>query len=382
MILLGLGVIVFILSFILPERKQKLHEADRKLGEELLRELLEEQMKDVKVKVSEVVEEVITQATEKVERSMERIANEKIMAINEYSDTVLESIHKNNEEVVFLYDMLNDKHKNLKEIAAEVDKRIKAVRESVQESAREIEESAARTVQESAKTLEESAARAAQESVRAVEASAARATQESVRAVEASAARAAQESSKAVEESARAAWESAKAALQQVKDAEETRIRQKKDAERQAEKQVEKQTEKTAHPAIMVEEKREEKLKKEEKKPELSSFAPFSSLPVVESVPYDVIQKETEPVKEEKPKKKTAARKPAKPVPVNRETIPVPGELPEVKLSFANAGDDGKNNNEKILELHKAGKSNMAIARELGLGIGEVKLVIGLFKGV
>ena len=41
-----------------------------------------------------------------------------------------------------------------------------------------------------------------------------------------------------------------------------------------------------------------------------------------------------------------------------------------------------RNNNEAILALHKAGKSNMAIARELGLGVGEVKLVIDLFKGM
>ena len=34
--------------------------------------------------------------------------------------------------------------------------------------------------------------------------------------------------------------------------------------------------------------------------------------------------------------------------------------------------------NTQILEMHKAGKSNMVIARELGLGIGEVSLVIEL----
>ena len=39
------------------------------------------------------------------------------------------------------------------------------------------------------------------------------------------------------------------------------------------------------------------------------------------------------------------------------------------------------NNNEKILELNAAGKSNVEIAKELGLGIGEVKLVIDLFRG-
>ena len=39
------------------------------------------------------------------------------------------------------------------------------------------------------------------------------------------------------------------------------------------------------------------------------------------------------------------------------------------------------NNNEKILELNAKGKSNVEIAKELGLGIGEVKLVIDLFRG-
>ena len=45
---------------------------------------------------------------------LERVTNEKIMAVNEYSDTVLEEINKNHKEVLFLYDMLNDKHDNLK----------------------------------------------------------------------------------------------------------------------------------------------------------------------------------------------------------------------------------------------------------------------------
>lgn len=40
----------------------------------------------------------------------------------------------------------------------------------------------------------------------------------------------------------------------------------------------------------------------------------------------------------------------------------------------------GRNSNERILELYKQGKSKVAIAKELGLGVGEVKLVIDLFK--
>ena len=40
-----------------------------------------------------------------------------------------------------------------------------------------------------------------------------------------------------------------------------------------------------------------------------------------------------------------------------------------------------ENNNDRILRMHKEGISNVDIAKELGLGVGEVKLVINLFKG-
>ena len=40
-----------------------------------------------------------------------------------------------------------------------------------------------------------------------------------------------------------------------------------------------------------------------------------------------------------------------------------------------------ENNNDKILRMYKDGMSNVDIAKELGLGVGEVKLVINLFKG-
>jgi hypothetical protein len=39
-----------------------------------------------------------------------------------------------------------------------------------------------------------------------------------------------------------------------------------------------------------------------------------------------------------------------------------------------------KNHNDDILFLHDAGKTDVEIAKDLGLGLGEVKLVIGLFK--
>lgn len=42
------------------------------------------------------------------------------MAISEYSDTVLNSMNKSHEEIIFMYDMLNDKQERITEIVKEM----------------------------------------------------------------------------------------------------------------------------------------------------------------------------------------------------------------------------------------------------------------------
>lgn len=245
-VLLLLGIVIFVASFIIPERRGRSEAVDRKLEEEQIKELAEKQMTQIQEKLSGAVEETISYAMEKTERSLERITNEKIMAVNEYSDTVLTQIHKNHEETVFLYDMLNDKHQDLKETAAELAQNTKA----------------------------------------------------------------------------------AKASKKPVKE-----------AEKKAEKEKEDKTgiEKAKSPEAA------------EKK-------------AVQTETKDAVQKEPD-TKEKQPQAK------------DMDT------LQAVNISFAPDAEEGRNSNERILALHKEGKSNMAIAKELGLGIGEVKLVIDLFKG-
>lgn len=54
---------------------------------------------------------------------------------------------------------------------------------------------------------------------------------------------------------------------------------------------------------------------------------------------------------------------------------------PVKKARTSKAKVNISNNNEKILKLHSEGKSIVEIAKALGLGTGEVKLVVDLFKG-
>ena len=226
-VLLIAGVIIFTGSFFLPLGGEKNTGIDQKAAKEEIHSLVEEEMNTVRSKMQDKMEETSEDAIEKAERALERLTNEKIMAVNEYSDTVLQEIHKNHEEAMFLYDMLNSKHANIKDTVSKMDKAVKAAENKTLEN----------------KTVENKAA-----------------------------------------------------------------------AEKTA-------TDKTAGT-------------------------------VAEEKTVDASQ---------------------------TETLIQPENSPEIGF-MGETVQEGQNNNEKILEMHKQGKSTVAIAKELGLGVGEVKLVIDLYK--
>lgn len=154
-ILLIAGAIVFILSFLIPVGEGKNRAEAAPLAREEIRDMVSREMDSVKGHVDEVVEEAVTYAMEKTERSLERLSNEKIMAINEYSDTVLAEIHKSHEETMFLYDMLNSKHTNLKNTVSEVNRTVKEAEEAVNSFQRLTPGPDARSKSETAETAEE-----------------------------------------------------------------------------------------------------------------------------------------------------------------------------------------------------------------------------------
>lgn len=129
-VLLAVGGIVFLVSFFLPERKTA-DGSNSKLAEDEMKLLVSREFDAIKSHVDDVVEEAVTYAMEKTERSLERLSNEKIMAVSEYSDTVLAEIHKNHEEAMFLYDMLNNKQVNLKNTVSEINRTVKEAEEKV-----------------------------------------------------------------------------------------------------------------------------------------------------------------------------------------------------------------------------------------------------------
>lgn len=127
LVLLVSGGIVFTLSFLIPTRGEQVADSTKELMNKEVQHVVSGEMSEVRQKISDIVDETITHSVEKMERSLERLSNEKIMAVNEYSETVLEEINKNHKEVMFLYDMLSDKQEDLKTVVSNVDRTVKEV---------------------------------------------------------------------------------------------------------------------------------------------------------------------------------------------------------------------------------------------------------------
>lgn len=124
-VLLIIGAVVFVVSFLIPPGKGDSLAHDREMAKEEIGDLVAKELERIRGQVDDTVEEAMEYSMEKTERSLERISNEKIMAVNEYSETVLQQINKSQQEIMFLYDMLNAKHDNLKNTATEVEQKLR-----------------------------------------------------------------------------------------------------------------------------------------------------------------------------------------------------------------------------------------------------------------
>lgn len=137
--LLVIGVIIFVISFLMPEVPMKKSERELAAEQEEARRLVEQEVDTMRLRVGEATNETVDFAVDKAERSLEKVSNEKIMAVGEYAETVLEEINKNHQEVMFLYDMLKDKQTDLTNTIRKADATVKEI-EDVSHSAMDASE--------------------------------------------------------------------------------------------------------------------------------------------------------------------------------------------------------------------------------------------------
>lgn len=119
--LIIVGIIFVIVSFFIEEKLSQ-KDIDRivSLSENELKVIVDRQLRGAEGEIEDSIAESLEEAHEATKRAMEKETNEKIMAISEYSDTVLESMNKTHNEILFLYSMLGDKHTELTELAGQL----------------------------------------------------------------------------------------------------------------------------------------------------------------------------------------------------------------------------------------------------------------------
>lgn len=117
--LLVLGAVLFAASFVIPDMRAEAKDAA--ISKDEMKKMLDEELKNAQKRMKDTVRETVSSAVEQSDRSLEKVSNEKIMALNEYSESVLEEIGKTHKEAIFLYEMLNDKEADLKNIVCKAE---------------------------------------------------------------------------------------------------------------------------------------------------------------------------------------------------------------------------------------------------------------------
>lgn len=268
--LLTIGLIVIVASFVFSSKSDgdTMHNVKDVT-------FTDKQKEDIKKQIMDILGEQIENVKEQTEISLDKLSNQKMLEMNEYSDTILQEINRNHNEVMFLYDMLNEKKKEINNTVRDMNVTKKEIEKSKIVPKKQ-------TVIDSIKDMSEDTG------------------------------------------------------------------------------------------GFMAS---EELLREEQKDVDTRKKDILNQLDAVVEAVSDDVSADLEAV-EKKPKKRTSTgRTAAKRMKetVKKETLREDNRDPK-------AFETG-NNNEKILQLSKEGKSNVEIAKELGLGIGEVKLVIDLFKG-
>ena len=70
--------------------------------------------------IDSIIEKKMQDIEDKTEARLDKISNTKILEMNEYADGVLKEINRNHNEVMFMYDMLNEKDKEIKTTVKDV----------------------------------------------------------------------------------------------------------------------------------------------------------------------------------------------------------------------------------------------------------------------
>lgn len=116
--LVSAGAVLVAVTYLLSSKfESESSGSDIDMGEYVKRAAQELAREEVERELSLAIDEKIENALIK----LDKLTNEKIMAVGSYSEEILDKISKNHEEVMFLYNMLNEKEETLKNTVRDIE---------------------------------------------------------------------------------------------------------------------------------------------------------------------------------------------------------------------------------------------------------------------
>lgn len=373
--LIIIGIICVILSIVFNFDKTK------ESSENVSAELTKEQQDRIKKQINDLIDNELDNLGEKTEATLDKISNTKILEMNEYAENVLGEINRNHNETVFLYDMLNEKAKEIKSTVKDVNiakRQVEKIHAEVTATDKEEDEEIPST--ESSKTKDLARERLV-ELVKLSDSSKEKTlNMRKTQAEELERKKMASEVDKEVfkivdfaaeKENIELSEENSNKDVIKFKDANVF-----SDVKNNLEKIANKEDdlagfefEEVIKPEAKEIKEEVKEVTKEATKPELKEeVAADEVAEVAEVKKVSKSRKSTDTTKKKSTSRKTSTKKDSSKVEALKKNIN------SVELSGL------ESNNDRILKLASLGFTNKDIAKYLNLGIGEVKLVVDLYK--
>jgi hypothetical protein len=119
-VLVAVGMAFIVVSFFVTE---KLTSSDiekvKELSSDEIKQMVRDELADAKITIQDNIDAEVEDYMLRATRNLEKETNEKMMAIDEYSNTVMNSINETHSKVMFMYSMLNDKEESIQQLVEE-----------------------------------------------------------------------------------------------------------------------------------------------------------------------------------------------------------------------------------------------------------------------
>ena len=142
--LLLIGALLVAASFFMTK---KFSDSDidelKKMSESQIKVILEKQLKEADGVIEAAIDSKMDQKMEELDVRSDKETNNKIKQISEYSDSVLDSMNKSHDEIMFMYDMLNEKQEKTTELTKNLqamESEIRMLKDAIEKKVEELQE--------------------------------------------------------------------------------------------------------------------------------------------------------------------------------------------------------------------------------------------------